>query len=308
MTAKPSIVFFGNEKIATGLNKTNLITLNKLIDNGYKIDAIFSPYKKTTSRNEHSLEVFEFAKKHKISIYTDYSQTELQNILDNLPAQLGILVAYGKIVPQSVIDHFKYGIINIHPSLLPKYRGSTPIESAILDGAKTTGVSIMQLSNQMDAGPVFAQEKIHLNGKESKQDLADKLNSLGADMLLDNLEQIINNNLNPKPQEGDISECKKISKGDGIIDANDTADLVLRKIRAYSGWPKSHLLFKDKDLIILSAVPSDIKSKSDNISIVDDKLILKCIDSSIEITSLQLPGKKPMDAKSFINGYKNFIA
>ena len=159
MTAKPSIVFFGNEKIATGLDKTNLATLNKLIDNGYKIDAIFSPYKKTTSRNEHSLEVFEFAKKRNISIYTDYSQTELQNILDNLPSQIGILVAYGKIVPQSIIDHFKYGIVNIHPSLLPKYRGSTPIESAILDGIKITGVSIMQLSNQMDAGPVFAQEK-----------------------------------------------------------------------------------------------------------------------------------------------------
>lgn len=307
MTAKPSIVFFGNEKIATGLDKTNLATLNKLIDNGYKIDVIFSPYKKTTSRNEHSLEVFEFAKKHNISIYTDYSQTELQNILDNLPAQIGILVAYGKIVPQSVIDHFKYGIVNIHPSLLPKYRGSTPIESAILDGVKTTGVSIMQLSNQMDAGPVFAQEKIHLDGQESKQDIADKLNMLGADMLVDNLEQIINNNLKPKPQKGDISECKKISKADGIIDTNDTADLVLRKIRAYSGWPKSHLLFEDKDLIILSAVPSNIKSKSDNINIIDGKLILKCNNSSLEITSLQLPGKKPMDAKSFINGYKNFI-
>jgi methionyl-tRNA formyltransferase len=308
MTDKPSVVFFGNERIATGLDKTNLPTLNKLVENGYKIDAIFSPSKKATSRNEHSFEVFEFAKKHNISIHTDYSQSELQNILNNLPAQVGILVAYGKIVPQSVIDNFKYGIINIHPSLLPKYRGSTPIETAILDGVNVTGVSIMQLSSQMDAGPVFAQEKIHLEDNVSKQHLADKLNSIGANLLVNNLEQIINNNLKPKPQKGDIIECKKISKNDGVIDTNDDADLVLRKIRAYSGWPKSHLLFNDKDIIILSAKPSNIRTKLNNISINEGKLILKCNNSSVEITSLQQPGKKPMDAKSFINGYKNFIS
>ena len=307
MRDKHSVVFFGNERIATGLTKSTLPTLNKLIDSGYKIDAIFSPSKKTTSRNEYQLETFEFARLHSIPIYTDYSQTQLQNILNDLPAQIGVLVAYGRIVPRSIIDHFKYGIINIHPSLLPKYRGSTPIETAILDGAKDTGVSIMQLSSRMDAGPVFVQKKIHLDDIESKQDIANKLNVLGADMLVDNLEQIVNNKLKPKPQKGDISECKKISKGDGIIDTNDTADFALRKIRAYSGWPKSHLLLNDKDLIILSAKPSNIKTKSDDISIVDGKLVLMCNNSSLEITSLQLSGKKPMDAKSFINGYKDLI-
>lgn len=312
MTNNKSIVFFGNERIATGISNTDLPTLNKLLSNGYTIDAIFSPNKdasSSASKNKRCFEVEEFAENHSIPFYSHYSQSELLEILDGLPANVGVLVAYGKIVSQAVIDHFEHGIINIHPSLLPKYRGSTPIESAILDGAKMTGVSIMQLASEMDAGPVFVQKEVELNGSETKEQLARDLNLVGAEILVENLELIMDSKLQPTQQIGDITICKKISKTDGAIDTELSAIQVLREVRAYSGWPKSHLHYKDIDIIILEARTSDIRAtKKDALEIVNGQLVLGCKDSSIEIVRLQIAGKKPMDAKSFINGYKNILS
>ena len=307
MSHKPSVVFFGNEKIATGVTKSDLPTLHLLVDKGYQIDAIFTPQKRTSSRNEREFEVTKFAQKYKIPIYTEYTQDELFTILNKLPASIAILVAYGRIIPQSIIDHFKHGIINIHPSLLPQYRGSTPIETAILDGIDVTGVSIMQLVDKMDAGPVYVQKKISINDNETKQELSNRLGLLGANLLIENMEFIINKDLQPQAQKNNPSICNKISKEDGNIDTSKSAQQILREIRAYSGWPKSHLRHKHTDLIILSARLSEIVSDTHKLSIVDNKLILQCNESSLEITSIQIPGKMPMDATSFINGYKNII-
>ena len=307
MSHKPSVVFFGNEKIATGVTKSDLPTLHLLVDKGYQIDAIFTPQKRTSSRNKRQFEVIKFAQKYKIPIYTEYTQDELLNILDKLPASIAILVAYGRIIPQSIIDHFEHGIINIHPSLLPQYRGSTPIETAILDGVDVTGVSIMQLVDKMDAGPVYAQKKINISDNETKEALSNRLSLLGANLLIENMEFIINKDLQPRSQKNNPSICNKISKEDGNIDTTKSAQQILREIRAYSGWPKSHLRHKHTDLIVLSARLSEIVLDTHKLSIVDNKLILQCNKSSLEITSIQIPGKKPMDAASFINGYKNII-
>ncbi|MDQ5943625.1 MAG: methionyl-tRNA formyltransferase [Patescibacteria group bacterium] len=310
MMKKPSVVFFGNERIATGIKGTELPTANLLLTSGYIIDAVFSPNKgseQSKNRNQH-FEIEDFAKENNIPFYNQYSQTELVEILQKLPASVGILVAYGKIVPQSIIDHFAHGIVNIHPSLLPKYRGSTPIEAAILDGSNTTGVSIMQLSSAMDAGPVYAQEKLQLSGTETKDDIAKALSLKGAELLMKNLDSIINGDLKPIPQKGKATICKKISKQDGNIDSDMSADKILRQIRAYAGWPKSHLSHQGMDLVVLEATMSNIKTKPGELIFADNKLILGCNESSIEIFSIQVSGKKPMDAKSFVNGYKNILS
>lgn len=307
---KPSVVFFGNERIATGIKGTDLPTANLLLTNGYTIDAIFSPNKGSAqdkNRNQH-FEIEDFAKENNIPFYSQYSQTKLVEILQKLPASVGILVAYGKIVPQSIIDYFAHGIINIHPSLLPRYRGSTPIEAAILDGSNMTGVSIMQLSNEMDAGPIYAQEEMQLTSTETKDDIARTLSLKGAELLIKNLDSIINGDLNPIPQRGKATICKKISKQDGNIDIDMPADNILRQIRAYAGWPKSHLSHHGIDLVILEATLSNMKTKPGELIFADNKLVLGCNDSSIEILSIQVSGKKPMDAKSFVNGYKNILS
>jgi len=307
--SKPSVVFFGNERLATGLKSTDLPTINLLLNNGYTIDAIISP-NKDSEREKKRNQLFEiecFAKKNHIPFYSQYSQSELVEILQKLPASIGILVAYGKIVPQSIIDHFEYGIVNIHPSLLPQYRGSTPIESAILDGLKLTGVSVMQLTSEMDAGPIYTQAKLRLSGAETKDNIASTLNLKGAELLVDNLSLIINQDIKPAPQSGKTTICKKISKHDGDIDTNLPAEVILRQIRAYTGWPKSHLSHQGMDLVILEASTTDIKTEPGTLISVDKKLILGCDNSSIEILSIQVSGKKPMNAKSFINGYKHTL-
>src|SRR5581483_9225315 len=130
--------------------------------------------------------------------------------------EAAVLVAFGRIIPQPIIDLFPKGIINIHPSLLPKLRGPTPIETAILDGLTETGVSLMRLEAKMDAGPLYSQQKISLNGDETKLELATKLNKVGAELLINSLPAILDGSLIPKPQNNSkATYTKLITKDDG---------------------------------------------------------------------------------------------
>jgi methionyl-tRNA formyltransferase len=158
MSAK--IVFFGNERLATGVT-TTAPTLQALIDAGYEVCALVVAQNQSgASRKARKLEVAEIAEQHGIPVLVPAKLDDIAGQLKDYGAEIGILVAFGKIVPQAILDIFPHGIINIHPSLLPKHRGSTPIESAILFGENETGVSLMQLVQKMDAGPVYAQETV----------------------------------------------------------------------------------------------------------------------------------------------------
>ncbi len=141
---------------------TKTPTLNSLISEGYEVVAVISNYEKPTSRNVRQLEIAQTAESLKVPFYTPSNTKELTEILSKIGAEIGVLVAYGKIIPQSVIKLFPYGIVNIHPSELPKHRGSIPIEAAILEGASSTAVSIMKLVADMDAGPIYAQTRVSI--------------------------------------------------------------------------------------------------------------------------------------------------
>ncbi|MGC1176964.1 MAG: methionyl-tRNA formyltransferase, partial [Candidatus Saccharimonadales bacterium] len=146
------IVFFGNERLATGVT-TEVWTLRQLLEEGYVIAAVVVAQKNTgPSRSARPLEIVALAEKHHIPVLSPEKPADIAEKLQAFGADIGVLVAYGKIVPQSVIDIFPAGIVNIHPSLLPKHRGPTPIESAILNGDEETGVSLMKLTAQMDTG------------------------------------------------------------------------------------------------------------------------------------------------------------
>jgi methionyl-tRNA formyltransferase len=169
-----TIVFFGNERLATGVS-TDAPTLEALVKAGYNVAAVVSHYEAGQSRKARVLEIDEVAKRHSIPVHLPEKPEHLAEELKAIGADVGVLVAYGKIVPQSLIDIFPKGIVNIHPSLLPLHRGPIPIESVILDGSSRTGVSIMALAKEMDAGPVYAQSEVKLDGQETKQHLADHL-------------------------------------------------------------------------------------------------------------------------------------
>lgn len=294
------IVFFGNERLSSGFSPQGAPTLEKLIKNGYDVVAVVANFEPGKSRKSRVLEIQEVAQRNDIPVFLPKKIIDLKDDLKKLEADAGILVAYGQIIPQAIIDVFPRGIINIHPSLLPNYRGSTPVEQAILDGLKTTGVSLMSLVKAMDAGPIFAQQKVELTGDEEKNDLTKALLELGGDMLIKHLPSILNKQLAPTNQdESKATFCKLISKDDGVIDSDkNSAKEIERQIRAYKTWPKSRLTLFGKVIIVLRASVTEAPN--------DNDLILSCAQNTyLKIEQLIAPSGKTMSGADFIKGYKN---
>ena len=272
-----TIVFFGNEKLATGIPEAKPIILNTVINGGFEIEQVVTGKLKDLQPHK---------------------------------SKLAVLAAYGRIIPQSVLDQFPLGIINIHPSLLPQYRGPTPIEQAILDGVTKTGVSIMRLTAGMDEGPIYKQKTVHLTGQESKVELATRLQEIGAQLLMEVLPGIADGSLQPRqqPHPDRATYSRLLTKEDDIIDWTKPAEQIEREIRAFSGWPKSRTTIADKELIITKAhaVPSnDPDKKPGDIEILKDEniVMVECGLGYICIDRLKPAGKNEMSAGEFIRGY-----
>lgn len=303
MSGSNSIIFFGNERLATGVH-TDVLTLKSLIKAGYNVAAVVSNYEPAQSRSARRLEIKAVAEQHNIPVLLPAKPIEIIDQLRSYDATIGILVAYGKIVPQQIIDIFPKGIVNIHPSLLPQDRGPTPIEHAILKGMQTTGVSIMQLIQKMDAGPVYAQRKMHLTGSESKQALADTLLRLGSALLLDCLPQIISGTLAPAPQdESQATYTTLLAKDAGIIDWRKPAHLIEREIRAFSEWPKSRTTLAGKEVVIMAAHTVDEAGKPGQVNVQQKELIICTGEKALAIDRLKPAGKNKMTGTEFIRGY-----
>lgn len=266
------IVFFGNEKLATGIPAPSPVIREAVELAGFEIE--------------------------------QHVTGKLHELRDH-EAELAVLAAYGRIIPKSVLDQFPLGIINVHPSLLPIYRGPTPIEQAILDGAIKTGVSIMRLSPEMDEGPIYKQKTIHLKGIESKSDLANTLQVLGAELITEVLSAIANGELKPRRQSHPerASYSKLIRKEDGQIDWTKPAVLLEREVRAYLDWPKSNGNIAGKDIVITKARIVTGTGTPGDFTIIDKDLIVFCGQDALLIERLKPAGKNEMNAEAFINGY-----
>lgn len=270
-----TIVFFGNEKLATGLPAAEPIIQDAVKSAGFEIE-----------------------------------QTVTGKLSDLKPhkSQLAVLAAYGQIIPQRILDEFPLGVINIHPSLLPQYRGPTPIEQALLDGVAKTGVSIMRLTAGMDEGPIYKQKIVHLNGSESKAELVTTLQKLGADLLVSVLPLIAEGSLKPRqqPHPDRATYTTKIAKTDGVIDWNKPAEQVEREIRAFLGWPGSRTTLFDKDVIITKAHAVSSDDTPGKVEVVKDarSIIVYCKSGYLCIEQLKPAGKKEMPVSAFLSGLR----
>ena len=303
-TSKP-ILFFGNEKLATGVD-TKAHIFQWLIEANYSIRALIIS-QKLDSKSDN-LAVVKLAKENDIEIRSFDSLKNAQQEIINFGVQAAVLAAYGKIIPKDILELFKIGIINVHPSLLPKHRGPTPIESVILNGDSETGVSIMRLSQKMDSGPIYAQRSLKLTGKESKQELADLLDELGKDILSEKLDNILNSSLNPTQQPSDNATYDTlINKQDGVLDWKDPWRIIDRKIRAYSNWPTTKSRVANKEITILEAHAEQQTGPIGKFIEYNGYLAVYCQDSLVVIDKLIPNGKKPMSSKEFIVGYSKQI-
>ena len=167
---------------------------------------------------------------------------------------LSIVVAYGKIIPEEILNIPRLGSINVHYSLLPKYRGASPVESSILNGDKETGITIQKMVYKMDAGDILAQEKTNIELTETAPKLRSRLIKLGAELLIKTLPNFIENKITPIPQDESLAtNCHKIKKEDGLIDLNDDAQKNYNKFRAYVSWPRTYFFKNNKRIIITEA-------------------------------------------------------
>ncbi|OGZ03732.1 MAG: methionyl-tRNA formyltransferase [Candidatus Lloydbacteria bacterium RIFCSPHIGHO2_01_FULL_41_20] len=168
--------------------------------------------------------------------------------------KLFVVAAYGKILRQEILDIPKYGTLNVHPSLLPKLRGASPIEGAVLEGEKETGVSIMILDSEMDHGPILAQEKIKLNGQEKAPELENKLAKIGGKLLAQTIPKWIKEDIKKIEQNHSLATfTKKITKDDGLIDPNGDSEINWRKFRAFYGWPGIYFFINGERIIVKDA-------------------------------------------------------
>lgn len=309
---KPTIVFFGNERLATGVT-TTAPTLQALIDAGYPIAAVVSHYERSRSRNARDLEIAAVAERHDIPVLLPEKPVQILDQLKGYGATIGVLVAYGKIVPQSIIDVFPRGIVNIHPSLLPKHRGPIPLESVILEGAAETGVSIMELVRDMDAGPVYDQTVVRLHGNETKQALADLLLTHGSKMLIEALPGIIDASLPPRLQDDTQATYDAlITKDKGRLDFSKPALQLEREIRAYAEWPKSYMVLGEKEVVVTQAhVQADIEGATGTIWLDDSRrprqFGFHTSRGVLVIDTLKPAGKADMTVQAFIAGYSNLL-
>lgn len=304
MTTSNRIVFFGNERLATGVS-TKTPTLQALIDAGYDIAAVVTQHEVSKSRKPRPSEIIALAEAHNIPVLLPAKMSDIADELRAMEAVAGVLIAFGRIVPQSIIDIFPCGIINIHPSLLPKHRGPTPLESVILNGDTETGVSIMALAAAMDAGPVYAQITTKLTGSKTKSELATLLNQQGADLLLQTLPAILSDTTTATPQDDTQATYDKlITKQDGLIDWTKPALQLEREVRAYAMWPKSRTNIGGRDVILLAAHTENTNGTPGELRLKDNTLGVHTSQGTLIIDMLMPAGKQAMSGPDFIRGYQ----
>ena len=239
---------------------------------------------------------------------------EIKKLITGFDFDFLLVAAYGKILPDWMLNAPVYEPINVHYSVLPKHRGASPIQSTILTGDTMAGISIMKMTKGLDEGPIYRKFKIDIN-ESDKEELEEKLSLIAAKNITSVLSEIKNKNIKPIDQnESDASYCKKIKKESGLIDLQkDNAEKILLKFRAYKGWPGVFFRYKSVDikiheLMLLDPIDDIHMEHSDSIyKVTKDGLIIKTIDSKIVITHLQMPGKKVINKSDIYNAYSNYF-
>ncbi len=289
-----TIVFFGTEDFS-------LTSLQALISSGYQIAAVVTKPDSKRGRGQILTmpSVKQLALEHNIPVWQPLKVTEINDQIKLLGDQVaGVLVSFGKIIPQSTIDLFNPGIINVHPSMLPKYRGPSPIESAIENGDSQTGVSIMQLAAAMDAGPVYGSITQQLTGHETRPELYKTLAEAGATTLLRLLPNILDGSLQPVAQDdSQVIFCKLLDKNDNLLIPDQiTADHAERLVRAHLDFPKTKINVLDCTVIIKKAHVADQQKTALDVLFQDGNYL--------SIDELVAPSGRTMSASDFLNGYR----
>jgi len=294
------IVFMGTPEFS-------LPTLESLLNSKHEILATYSQPASKANRGQKVIpsSIEAFAKKHSLNVRTpaDLDSEEEYNFLKKLKPDIVIVIAYGKIIPKRFLNLAKHGFINVHASLLPKWRGAAPIQRSIMNLDSETGISIMKIVEELDAGPVMHQDKIRINENINSLALSKVLSQLGAKSIIEAIKKIEKGEA--KFQEQDHSQAtyaKKISKIEGQIQWNESAKKVLAKINGLNPNPGAWFQYNKERYKVWKA--KIVNENGDSGKTLDDKLTVACKDKSIKILEIQKEGKSRQEINQFLLGNK----
>ena len=296
------IVFLGTPEFAA-------CVLEGLLVENYNVIAVVSQPDKPVGRKRilTPTPVKEVALKHNLPVYQPVSLRKDYEFLKELDFDMLITTAYGQILPQAVLDLAKINNINVHASLLPKFRGGAPIHRSIIEGHKETGVTIMEMVDKMDAGRMYAKAIYPINDEINTTELFKELAIVGKELLLKTLPALLNNELEGEVQnEEEVTYAFNIKREEEKIDFNKTTVEVHNLIRGLADVPGAYCIYKEKQFKIYKAKVYELKN--DNVEVgtlkIEGKnnLLVKCLDGYLQLLSIQMEGKQKMDVKSFLNG------
>ena len=290
-----------------GTSEFSVPTLHTLIKNKLNVFKVYTQPPKKSKRGQkvNPSPIEEFCKKNKISFSNppNLNSEEELKIFKKLSPDIVIVVAYGQIIPKSFLDVVKFGFINIHASLLPKWRGAAPIQRAIMNGDKKIGVSIMKIKEKLDSGPVLTSKELELDQNVTHGEMEKTLSLMGADLLIENLKTVeagTSKFIDQKHSEA--TYAKKIDKVEAKINWNLDANKVLSNIHGLSPSPGAWFEFENERFKVLRAKISTLNGKSS--SVLDENLTIACKSNSIQILELQRQGKNKQTTKEFLLGKK----
>ena len=283
--------------------------LKRLIDDGHNVQAVFTQPDRPKGRGNHLAPppVKEIALQHGIPVYQPerLRKSDALEVLKEISPQLIIVVAYGQILPQSIIELPQYGCINIHASLLPRYRGAAPIQWCVLNGEKKSGVTSMQMDAGLDTGDMLLSAECEIGENDTAEDLHDRLSVLGAEVMSKTIDLLERGELNPVKQDDSLSNyAPMLTKELCPIDWTESAQQVHNKVRGLYSWPCATAELDGRTIKIhKTRLCGKVNGKAGQVVESGKKLIVACGDGQgVEIVTLQAQGKKAMSAQDYMRG------
>lgn len=297
------IVFMGTPESAVP-------SLRRLIDDGHEIAAVWTQPDKPSGRGKKLQQspVKAFAVEHNLTIHQPQKirNDEAKQLFASHNADIAVVVAYGKILPQEFLEAPKQGCLNVHFSLLPKYRGAAPVNWSIVNGEEQTGVTTMQIVAQLDAGPMLLQEATKIREDETATELMMRLSDMGAKLISETVTNL--SQIKPKPQdESEASFAPILKREDGLIDWSFDAFEIERRVRGFQPWPNAYTSYNSLRLIVWNAVPEWIEQLQfpvgQIIEATRDRLVVACGNgTALRLLEIQPQDSRRMSARDFING------
>ena len=298
------IIFMGTPDFAVG-------TLRSLAEAGHEITLVVSQPDKPKGRGHAMVPtpVKAVAEELGIPVFQPVKIREAKDVLEKTEADVCVVAAFGQIIPASILHMKKYGCINVHASLLPKYRGAAPIQWAVIDGETESGVTIMQMDEGLDTGDMLAKAIVPLDGKETGGSLFDKLSEAGGRLCVETLAKLEKGEITPEKQgESPTAYASMLDKKMGNIDWNKSAVVIERLVRGLNPWPSAYTHLDGKTLKIWACdVLPQSASKGESgeiLEVTKDAIHVQTGDGILVLREIQLAGKARMDAGAFLRGYK----